>query len=156
MLYKTQQQTLGIIVTIDMTPEFYGTDTGTITVLWSVAPEESDYVKFVLPIVRRAHQHLTPSKLINLQPMPVPVEGIFYMNYTYGESKLDKRCKEGSLPSKILWRTVRCLRIFTLRSWSSLCSSFRWASGKRCITVGSPSDAQAKKALIEQWTKKSG
>jgi hypothetical protein len=104
-----------------------------ITILWSEEPKRP--AGFAFPNVRRVQPGLIANQLVSVQPMTAPTGLIFYMDYVYGDSKLDKRCKEGPWLSRMFWKAYRCLQTRTRSHLSSLRYWFRSRFGKKSISA---------------------
>jgi hypothetical protein len=92
-------------------------------------------------------------QLIQVQPMTAPSGLIFYLDYQYGNWKLDPRCTEGPWWRKVFWRAWLCTSGKTQSWWRSFSSWVRsWSSRKSTNTVSAKPDEFAEN-LVKKWAK---
>ena len=59
-----------------------------VAVLWSIDPQELDFSKFTMPIIKKAPPGgLFQQSNFRLQPMSVPSGAVFYLDYKYGNKE---------------------------------------------------------------------
>lgn len=58
-----------------------------LSVLWSVKPT---VINLAFPLIRNVNAAAAAKQMFSVQPMTVPVGDVFYMDYMYGDSELDK------------------------------------------------------------------
>jgi hypothetical protein len=128
-----------------------------LTVLWSIEPREDigAFTKFAFPLMRRVYPQLVANQIVQVQPMSLSTGLTFYHDYVYGESKWEKRCKEGPLWRRIGWRLIR----WSQQRMSSLVASLRSSRPRQlpststsCVTSETGSDAY-ENMLKEKWAK---
>jgi hypothetical protein len=66
-----------------------------ISVMWTVEPEP--FRDFIAPLIRRVSPGLIANQIISVQPMTAPVGGVFYMDYTYGDTQKVQTASSGSV-----------------------------------------------------------
>ena len=103
-----------------------------LTILWSEEPKVvGNFANMAFPLVRRVFPPAFAPQLISIQPMTMPVGGIFYMDYKYPDPIMEQRCNEGPWLSRMFWRSYRCFKERIPRLWSSLSSWWVWQRGKK-------------------------
>lgn len=45
----------------------------------------SDYMKFIMPLVRKTHSSLISNDIVSIQPLSSPIASIFYLKSKYGK-----------------------------------------------------------------------
>jgi len=140
------RSSLGIVIAV----EYESNVVRQITVLWSKEPKHfTGFGQFALPLVRSTFPLLRAPQLVSIQPMTIPVGGIFYLDYKYPgmETWLDRRCNSGPAWVKMIWKGIRWLITRTQSRLSSFRSWLRSAFGKRSTPVGISAES---KLLMEK------
>jgi len=113
-----------------------------LTVLWSKEPGSGDFSSFTMPLVRRVFASRSAQQLVSIQPMTVPLGGVFYMDYKYPDPIMEDRCNSGPWVSRMFWRSWRCMSTKTQSCWVFLRSFLSSWFSRRSMPVGKPAPSE--------------